>query len=398
MELRLIIPSSPAPGRYAFDIETSYPTSSTLSSPRYRSKEVVSSISNPEYRTTTYDRLEITIKERTKPSRRHREHRSPSGNLIASKSTPNLRRALETVPRPPPPPPIQSARYERHGQQLFPYENSDASKTSSAFNSPWSNSSSSSVSDISPLTPNNGQIYFLPSFQERDAGLAIQFEPMEARSPAESFGPHTGFSNHTTVYELEDTSRRRTESPIDQRSPLSLLEKPLPLLPCPKSVEKKINRSEPNTPRHKLKETNPSNHKPELRSSSMRSERKPSMARQGPSPPYLSKSSAQSTHTTVSRAKDSRPSTSNSKAVSFRQLQPDNQVPHQQHQMEQNQGQRRKKQQKPAFSIHLGRLHLVFGSTKEELADSRRKAGMYSDFETSDKSYCQDSRGRIQHV
>ncbi|KAK6515292.1 hypothetical protein TWF506_007637 [Arthrobotrys conoides] len=394
MELRLIIPTSPAPGRY--EIQTSYPTS-TLSSPRYRSKEVVSSISNPEYRTTPYDRLEITIKERSRPSRRHGERRSPSGNLVASKSTPNLRRALETAPRPPPPPPIQSARYERHGQQPFPYANSDASNVSSAFNSPWSNSSSSSVSDISPLTPSNGQLFFLPSFEERDAGLAIEFEPTETRSPAGSFGPNTGLSSHVMVYELEDTSKRRLESPIEQLSPISLLEKPLPLLPCPRSVERKI-KSESTTTWNKPKKVNTSTHQPELKSTSGRSERKPSMAGHATSRAHLQKSSAQPTHVTVPRVKDSRPNTGHSKAVSSRKLQPEGQVFHQQHRMEQDQGQRKKKQPKPAFSIHIGRLHLVFGSTKEELADSRRKAGMYSDFETSEKSFCQDSRGRIQHV
>ncbi|RVD84125.1 uncharacterized protein DFL_005891 [Arthrobotrys flagrans] len=393
MELRLIIPTSPAPGRY--EIETSYPTS-TLPSPRYRSKEIVSSISNPEYRTTPYDRLEITIKERTKSSQKHGERRSPSGNLIASKSTPNLRRTLETVPRPPPPLPIRSARSERRSQRPFPYANSDASKVSSASNSPWSNPSSS-ISDISPLTPDNGQLFFLPSFQERNAGLAIEFQPMETQSQAEFFGPHTRLSNHTMVYELEDTSRRRLDSPVGQLSPVSLLEKPLPLLPCPKSVERKIYRSESSAPFSKSRRHNPSSNQPELRSTSLRSERKPSMVGHGASQTYLHNSPAQSAHTTVSWGKDYRPNTGHSR-ISFRQLQPDSQNFHQQHQIEQNQGQRKKKQQKAAFSIHLGRLHLVFGSTKQELADSRRNAGMYSDFETPNRSYCQDSRGRIQHV
>ncbi|KAK6356215.1 hypothetical protein TWF718_000587 [Orbilia javanica] len=386
MELRVIFPAKPAPGRY--EIETSYPT---LSNPRHRSKEIVSSISNPEPRTTPYDRLEITITERTRSSRKHGDRRSPSGNIATSKSTPNLRRTLDTAPRPPPPPPVQSVRPDRHSQRPSPYANSsNGSRVSSAYHTPRSHFHSG-VSEISPLTPNNGQVFLLPSFQERDAGLAIEFKPMDMQSPLEYPG------QHTMVYELEDTSisRRRAESSTSQSPPVSLLEKPLPLLPCPRPVEKKIRRSESSVPPTKLKKSNPSSSQLDLRSTSMRSERKPSRTEPATSQAYFHKSAAQSTYSTTSRAKDSRPNTGHSKAISFRQLQPDSQM-FQQHPMEQNQNQRKKKQQKQPFSIHLGRLHLVFGSTKQELADSRR--GMYSDFETSNRTYCQDSRGRVQQV
>ncbi|KAK6499806.1 hypothetical protein TWF481_010163 [Arthrobotrys musiformis] len=393
MELRLIIPANPAPGRY--EIETSIPK---LSSPRYRSKEVVSSISNPEYRTTPYDRFEITIKERSTSSRKHGTHRSPTGNLTPSKSTPNLRRTLtlETAPLPPPPPP---GRYEQYRQRPSPSTNSTTSNVNSTFGSPWSNPSSS-VTDISPLTPDNGQLFFLPSFQERDAGLAIEFKPMETQTPREHFVPPERLSSRqdTAIYELEDTSKR-IDSAIDQLSPVSLLEKPLPLLPCPRSLERKINRSEPHPPPNKLQKQHPSNSqlRSEFRSVSMRSDRKPYPAGYAAPQAYSHKSSAQSTHTPVSRAKDSRPNTGHSK-ISFRQLQPDIQFLQPQHRAEQPQNQKKNKPKKPAFSIHLGRLHLVFGSTKQELADSRRNAGMYRGFESSKSPYCQDSRGRIQHT
>ncbi|KAK6363466.1 hypothetical protein TWF730_000898 [Orbilia blumenaviensis] len=391
MELRLIIPASPVPGHY--QIKTAYPA---LPNPRHRSKEIVSSISKPEYQTVPYDRLEITIRERTSSSRKHRHHQPQGISLAASKSTPNLGRSPECIPRPPPPPPLQLIQSERCRQHPSPYANSDASKVRSAINPPWSNRSSS-VSKISPLAPGKDQLFVLPPFQEHGSGLAIEFGPMETGAPplgqhdGSPLGPNPRLSSHTMVYELEDTSKGRLQSPVNQLSPVSLLEKPLPLLP----LEKKMHRAESYPPLSKLRKQNPSSQEFDPRCLSFRSDRKLSMTGYGTSQACLHKSSAQSTHPTVSRTRESRPTTGHSK-ISFRQLQPDSQTFHPQHQMERKQSRNKKKQQKP-FEIHLGKLHLVIGSTRQELTDSKRNASRYSDFEAS-KPHYQDSRGQIQHI
>ncbi|EPS36115.1 hypothetical protein H072_10516 [Dactylellina haptotyla CBS 200.50] len=331
--------------------------------------------------------------------------------LLPSKSTPNLRQRLENIPTPPPPPPpgVSPSRWDTDRPSPNTFASTPGSTTTTN-----TSSSTETSSNISPITPDGEDYFFLPSFQEREVGLAIDFEPIPqpAEYPAEGSGQvNLLVSEPTEIYELEDTSRSAYQSPIDIRSPISLFDKPLPLLPCPRSMEKKIRAHESQTRSAKLTRRSPL----DKGSSSMNGEnylvnrpgtrdspqggRNPS--RRQPGPPLshgrtaTPKSSSSNMH---SSDRLGLLSPSNSSKISFRQLQPDLQEYHLQNPSgSQDHSQRQKKPQKP-FSLHVGRFHLVFGSTKQELADSRRNAPMYRDIEYSNRNVCQDSMGRIRYL